>query len=183
MGREAYITKSGSLGAFATDPVYFTPSKDAGTFMVYFDDSHYINIGGSNQMAISSWNTGDAGNNYTFTEVGDFDPTAALASATPSAPITSLSELSNEKLYTVLQKGRGTSWAVADNAFASSKQTAVITGKENDPKQQFAFITSNETTYLYHAAEKKFVNKDATLSATPVQVPDAIARSLNSEKS
>ena len=168
VGQEAYITKSGSLGAFATDPVYFTPSKDAGTFMVYFDDSHYINIGGSNQMAISSWNTGDAGNNYTFTEVGDFDPTVALASATPSAPITSLSELSNEKLYTVLQKGRGTSWAIGDNALVSSKQTSVITGKENDPKQQFAFITSNETTYLYHAAEKKFVNKDATLSATPV---------------
>ena len=168
VGQEAYITKSGSLGAFATDPVYFTPSKDAGTFMVYFDDSHYINIGGSKQMAISSWNTGDAGNNYTFTEVGDFDPTVALASATPSAPITSLSELSNEKLYTVLQKGRGTSWAIGDNALVSSKQTSVITGKENDPKQQFAFITSNETTYLYHAAEKKFVNKDATLSATPV---------------
>ena len=168
VGQEAYITKSGSLGAFATDPVYFTPSKDAGTFMVYFDESHYINIGGSNQMAISSWNTGDAGNNYTFTEVGAFDPTAALASATPSAPITSLSELSNEKLYTVLQKGRGTSWAIGDNALVSSKQTSVITGKENDPKQQFAFITSNETTYLYHAAEKKFVNKDATLSATPV---------------
>lgn len=168
VGQEAYITKSGSLGAFATDPVYFTPSKDAGTFMVYFDDSHYINIGGSNQMAISSWNTGDEGNNYTFTEVGDFDPTVALASATPSAPITSLSELSNEKLYTVLQKGRGTSWAIGDNALVSSKQTSVITGKENDPKQQFAFITSNETTYLYHAAEKKFVNKDATLSATPV---------------
>ena len=168
VGQEAFITKGGALGAFATDPVYFTASKDPGTFMIYFDDNHYINIGGSNQMAISSWKIGDDGNNYTITEVADFDPTAALASATPSAPITSLSELSNEKLYTVLQKDRGTSWAVADNAFVSSKQTSVVTGKENDPKQQFAFITSNETTYLYHAAEKKFVNKDATLSETPI---------------
>ena len=168
VGQAAFITKSGSLGAFATDPVYFTPSKDAGTFMVYFDDSHYINIGGSKQMAISNWKTGDIGNNYTFTEAGEFDPTSALASATPSAAISDLSELSNEKLYTVQQKNRGTSWAVASDAMVSSKQAGVVTGKENDPKQQFAFITSNETTYLYYAADKKFVNMDGSLSETPV---------------
>ena len=168
VGQAAFITKSGSLGAFATDPVYFTPSKDAGTFMVYFDDSHYINIGGSKQMAISNWKTGDIGNNYTFTEAGEFDPTSALASATPSAAISDLSELSNEKLYTVQQKNRGTSWAVASDAMVSSKQAGVVTGKENDPKQQFAFITSNETTYIYYAADKKFVNKDGSLSETPV---------------
>ena len=168
VGQAAFITKSGSLGAFATDPVYFTPSKDAGTFMVYFDDSHYINIGGSKQMAISNWKTGDIGNNYTFTEAGEFDPTSALASATPSVAISDLSELSNEKLYTVQQKNRGTSWAVASDAMVSSKQAGVVTGKENDPKQQFAFITSNETTYLYYAADKKFVNMDGSLSETPV---------------
>ena len=170
VGQKAFISNSGALYPFADYPVNFKSGNAEGTFVVYFDGSHYVNIGGSKQMIIDGWNTADDGNSCTFTVAGDFDPTEALASATPSAPITSLSELSNEKLYTVLQKGRGTSWAVAENALVSSKQvtSGIVTGKENDPKQQFAFITNNETSYLYYAAEKKFVNKDASLSATPV---------------
>ncbi len=172
VGQKGFVTKAGAFHELALNPVFFKENTTTGgTFMVYFDQYNYINIGGSNQMAISSWDSGDVGNNYTFTEVGDFDPTEALAAATPPAPITSLEELSNEKLYTIAQKGRGTSLAVAeggDTIFANTMLgNNIIAGDPKDTKQQFAFITHNGLTYLYHATEKKFVNKDKSLSVAP----------------
>lgn len=48
---------------------------------VYFRDiaNKYINLGGEKQMAIDDWNKIDDGNAVAFIEVGDFDPTEALA--------------------------------------------------------------------------------------------------------
>ena len=82
--------------------------------------------------------------------------------------------MSNNKLYTVVQKSHSkgaTSWAIAagGDAFVSSKQVeGAVAGQADDTKQQFAFLTYEEKIYLYHPAEKKFVNKDASLSDTPV---------------
>ncbi len=179
VGQQKFINNDGTLSATADFPINFKKGNAEGTFVTYFDGSHYINIGGSNQMAINGWSTADAGNSNVFTIAADFDPTEALkalpAPVVPEFPcIKSVSELSNNKLYTVVQKNHGkgaTSWAIAagGDAFVSSKQVeGVVVGQADDTKQQFAFLTYEEKIYLYHPAEKKFVNKDASLSATPV---------------
>lgn len=179
VGQQKFIKNDGTLSATAEHPVSFKKGNAEGTFVTYFDGSHYINIGGSNQMIIDGWSSADAGNSNVFTIAADFDPTEALkalpAPVVPEFPcIKSISELSNNKLYTVVQKSHSkgaTSWAIAagGDAFVSSKQVeGAVAGQADDTKQQFAFLSYGENIYLYHPAEKKFVNKDATLSATPV---------------
>ena len=179
VGQQKFINNDGTLSATADFPINFKKGNAEGTFVAYFDGSHYVNIGGSNQMAINGWSTADAGNSNVFTIAADFDPTEALkalpAPVVPEYPfIKSVSELSNNKLYTVVQKSHSkgaTSWAIAagGDAFVSSKQVeGAVAGQADDTKQQFAFLTYEEKIYLYHPAEKKFVNKDASLSATPV---------------
>ena len=48
------------------------------TFFAYFDGSHYVNVGGSQQMIIDGWNTPDGGNSCSIIPVGEFDSSAAL---------------------------------------------------------------------------------------------------------
>ena len=61
---------------------------DGGKFYFKYDDSHNMNIGGSKQLAPDGWDTKDGGNQYTLTEVDDFDPAAALAILSNSCKIT-----------------------------------------------------------------------------------------------
>ena len=64
-------------------------SQGTGRVRVNFKGTNnYINLGGSNQMAINSWSTIDAGNAVLFVERGDFDPTEALAMLSSSADVT-----------------------------------------------------------------------------------------------
>lgn len=87
--------------------------------------------------------------------------------------VASIAQLSNNQLYYISQphhaKGT-TAWAVAEegNALKSSNDLNLTVDK-TDARQQFAFISNNNgtTLYLYHAAEKKFVNKDGALSDVP----------------
>ena len=65
-----YVNKDCTLSATATDALTFN-KQDDGTFVVKFDNDHYINLGGSNQMAVNSWGTADAGNKVTITELPD----------------------------------------------------------------------------------------------------------------
>ena len=180
VGQQKFVSNNGSLSATAEHSISFKNGNQDGTFVAYFENGNHINIGGSNQIAVNSWSTADAGNSNQYFEVADFDATEALkalpAPVVPAIPpVTSVSELSNYKLYTVVQKNHSkgaTSWAIAEGgeAFVSSKQVGngIVVGQEDDTKQQFAFLSYGENIYLYHPAEKKFVNKDATLSATPV---------------
>lgn len=86
--------------------------------------------------------------------------------------ITSISQLSNTKLYYVSQPYRNnTSWAVAEGGDAMKSNVYLkLTADANDTRQQFAFISNDGGAmhYLYHAAEKKFVNKDGLLSNEPI---------------
>ena len=179
VGQQKFINNDGTLSATADYPVYFKKGNAEGTFVAYFDGSHHINIDNAGSVLIDGWSSADAGNSNVYTAVVDFDPTEALkalpAPVVPEYPfIKSVSELSNNKLYTVVQKNHSkgaTSWAIAagGDAFVSSKQVeGAVVGQADDTKQQFAFLTYEEQIYLYHPAEQKFVNKDATLSATPV---------------
>ena len=173
VGQKSFIANNKGFSLYADYPVYFKKGMDGldGTFVVYFDNTHYINIGSQNDLFMDTWSTADEGNSCTFTVAGSFDPTEALANAVAPEPIKSLDELNINKLYTIVQKGRGTSLAVAEGKDTLCANTTIagnpITGDPTDTKQQFAFITYNGLTYLYHAAEKKFLNKDKSLSVVP----------------
>ena len=73
-----FVNKDGSLGDKPIDPIYFKDGAYSGSFMAYFDDKHYVNIGGSREMLIDGWKTPDGGNSCEIIRVGDFDPTEAL---------------------------------------------------------------------------------------------------------
>ena len=95
---QGYVTPSGTLttDVGACKPVYLNSSK-----VMYFDNTHYINTGGSNQIVIDDWGTADAGNILTIAEAGNFDPTAALAVfATPTCNVTYVISDANGVVYT-----------------------------------------------------------------------------------
>lgn len=88
--------------------------------------------------------------------------------------VAAIAQLVNDKLYYVSQPNHtqgATSWAIATggNALQSSGDLGIESAKE-DSRQQFAFISNDNgaTRYLYHAVEKKFVNRDGSLAETPI---------------
>ena len=98
-----------------------------------------------------------------------------LCSFAVNAQITDVSQLDNETVYFVSQprhdKG-ATSWAVADGGAALKSNVELgIESDEADLRQQFSFITNDggSSYYLYHPAEEKYVNRDGSLSATPLK--------------
>lgn len=73
-------TYAGGLVASAGDPIVLHDASAYGTnrFMVQFKDKElYFNINGENNTAINDWKTIDSGNAILFTEVGNFNPSAA----------------------------------------------------------------------------------------------------------
>ena len=92
-----------------------------------------------------------------------------LCSVTASAEtITDISQLSNTRLYYIsTQRG---AWAVAEGGDAMKSNAELgVEASPTDPRQQFAFISYNggTTRYLYHVAEKKFVDMLGELSEMP----------------
>ena len=78
-----FMQKDGSLTtALPIDNIQVT-NLDGGAYFFKYDDDHVVNLGGSNQLTIDGWGgsygTVDAGNTYTLTEVGTFDPAEAIA--------------------------------------------------------------------------------------------------------
>lgn len=87
--------------------------------------------------------------------------------------VQSMSKLSNERLYYVTipnHQGGLTTWAVAQEGnVLTTNQALGIPAKKESTTQQFAFVSNDEgaTRYLYHAATKKFINKDGSLAEKP----------------
>ena len=83
--------------------------------------------------------------------------TTSMAQTVPAA----------NKLYTVVAEGHTNvskpQWAINDEGtkIVSTGNTTVST----EEQKQFAFVTNNGATYIYSPAAKKFVLKDASLSA------------------
>jgi hypothetical protein len=113
--------------------------------MTSSNPSKAINIGG--QWTWDGWTTTDGGNRLTITEVGDIDPTAALAMLTT-------------KVYTVsCQRG---SWAVTSDHTALTAHNA-SNASSNDADKQFALFTIEGKMYLYSVGAEKFVKSDGSL--------------------
>ncbi len=79
--------------------------------------------------------------------------------------------LSSTQVYTI--NGRRGGWYASSTTFMSTKD-ARTTVNINDANQHFAFVTDpadNSKVYLYSVGQKKFVNKDCTLTTS---APDRI---------
>lgn len=165
-----YVNKDNTLSTTPKDPVYFMEGEYENTFVVYFDASHVINTNDTDGLIInrwgplSGWGKADGGNSCLITRVEKSEPE-------PEPEPNPQPELDNETLYFVSQPYRGaTSWAIAKGGTALQCNGELgIAADKNDTRQQFAFITNDggNTRYLYHPAERKYVNMDGSLSATP----------------
>ena len=165
-----YVNKDNTLSATPRDPVYFLVGEYENTFVVYFDESHIINTNNDDGLIInrwgplSGWGKADGGNSCLITRVEKSEPE-------PEPEPNPQPELDNETLYFISQPYRGaTSWAIAKGgtALQCNGELGLVADK-NDTRQQFAFITNDggNTRYLYHPAERKYVNMDGSLGATP----------------
>ena len=94
---EKFVNKDGSLSNKPVDAIQFKAGYYDHTFVVYFDGTHYINVGGNRQMTIDWWNTPDGGNSCVITPVGEFDPTEALKAFESEDTGIDNSEFSNQK--------------------------------------------------------------------------------------
>ena len=144
VGEEKFVNKDGSLGSEPKDAVRIKQGAYDKTFMFYFDNSHYINVGGSQQMIIDGWYTPDGGNSCLITPVGDFDssfigvPVTGVALDKTSAEVIVGESLtlvatvtpSNASNQTVAWSTTNTSVATVDecgNVVAHAAGTATIT--------------------------------------------------------
>jgi uncharacterized protein YjdB len=69
VAEQKYISKEGELSADSVDPVYFKRGAYENTFIVYFDDDHYINVNDYGNLVIDYWNKPDGGNSCVITAV------------------------------------------------------------------------------------------------------------------
>lgn len=81
VAEKKFVNWDGTLSQAANVPVYFKAGAYENTFMIYFNERLYINIGGSNQLTIDGWNTPDDGNSYTILPVGECKPFASVVDA------------------------------------------------------------------------------------------------------
>ena len=75
---QKFVNKDGSLSATSVDAISFMNGAYDNTFFAYFDGSHYVNVGGSQQMIIDGWSIPDGGNSCSIIPVGEFDSATAL---------------------------------------------------------------------------------------------------------
>ena len=74
-----FVGKEGMLTDEPVDPIYFKEGAYDTTYVAYFDEAHYINVGGSQQMVIDDYSTLDGGNSVIIRPAKTFNPKAALA--------------------------------------------------------------------------------------------------------
>lgn len=76
-----FVTKTGALSKKPSEPISFTNGKWEGTFTLYFDMKHFININNYKKLVINDWGVTDEGNSFTITAVDDFEPSDELLSS------------------------------------------------------------------------------------------------------
>lgn len=121
-----YYLYSVSAGKFATtnmnvlseNPTEAVNFKDNGNgFVLYFDQNHYINMGGSNQLSIDNWSTADDGNIFTITDVADFTPSDELLAKLNSVSVT-FKYMVGDKLYAEITKDISAGTVLSADNFA-----------------------------------------------------------------
>ena len=88
-----FVGKKGVLSSQPVDAIRFKAGAYDNTFIAYFDDNNYINVGGSQQMTIDGWSTADGGNSCFIAPLPIvFDPAEALAAIAGKVSSISLSQ-------------------------------------------------------------------------------------------
>ena len=131
-----FLCKDKSMSTTPTDAVQNLPQTD-GTFVLKFDDSHYINMGGSNQLAIDGWSTADAGNKFTITHVANWEPSVDILQLLGYASIVTINYNVGAKNYlsTTIKVKNGTTLSASDfNHLSAAKDyVSVSDWDKKDP--------------------------------------------------
>ncbi|MBR2638426.1 MAG: exo-alpha-sialidase [Bacteroidaceae bacterium] len=154
-----FIKKDRTLVKGPGDAIEFADAGDGERVRVNFKNivNSYINLGGSNQMTIDGWHTMDEGNRVKFTEVDDFDPTAAIEMLkNPEI------EIENYFAATTVTDGefaQGTIWYtlqiaangfVIDNNGSNKIPLDDFASDPTDEAQLWAFTGDNENGYTLY---------------------------------
>ena len=162
VGANKYVNNDGSTSKDATNAIQFSAQTD-GTFLLYFDATHYINLGGSKQVIINDYKTPDQGNKMTISEIPD-----QLVNVTWNYYI-------GDQLYTTKNEtlagntdctAPAVDFFVAENQSASNTGSAptltinvyghenlpfeVTTDLQNNPKWYAVSLHTNNDFFLWH---------------------------------
>lgn len=121
-----FVNKTGDLVNSPADPILFKDGNATGTFVIYFDASHYINIGGDNQLAINNWSTADGGNSYTITPVAEFSPSEELLNSINTVDVT-VNFIVGEKTYSSANKRFTLNTAINAETFTTDLNGTYLT--------------------------------------------------------
>ena len=115
----------------------------------------------------------DEGKRYRIVKVGQSSDNSPLAKIEEAEEmIKTISELSNDKVYTVSTLDRGNWYHYSEKDSLWSTHKVGVAPEAKDANQQFAFLTVAGHTYIYSLGAKKFVVKAGgytTYSDTPSQ--------------
>ena len=87
VGKKKYIDNTGALTDEPTHPIVFEVGNRTGTFVVWYDADHFVNVNNEQQIIVNNWGPGgtnpagcaDDGNSIVITAVEDFNPEDALS--------------------------------------------------------------------------------------------------------
>lgn len=176
VGQSKYISNTGALTESPTHPITFKAGNRTGTFVVWFDQSHIVNVGGAGQLAIDGWGpdgqhgNADNGNSIVITPVDDFDPTDALSkfATTLPDPIRASEVVANKKyLIKNVSSGRsGFLYLGNDNALCIGE----LSDLSNIPDNYLFKALPNSTGLYLKASEGGYIptgnGSGSNLSAT-----------------
>lgn len=155
-----YVTKDCTLSETATDALTFN-KQDDGTFVIKFDNDHYISVGNNQKIVVDSWSWADAGNKVTIKEVPD-----ALVEVTWNYQIgdRTFKTITEELAANTACTAPAVDFFVADsqsadNTGSGETLTITVSGHENLP---FVVTTdlNNAKWYAWrmHSNEPKFLS-------------------------
>ena len=158
-----FVNKTGDLVETPADPVLFKDGNASGTFVLYFDASHYMNMGGSKQLIIDSWSSVDEGNSYTITPVADFAPSEALLSSINTVDVT-VNFIVDGKTYSSVTKSYTVNTAIKAETFAADLNGTYLTFANTDVQ-----TVTNETATI---------NVNCTVGALPFTASESYANAV-----
>lgn len=126
-----FVNKTGDLVDSPADPILFKDGNASGTFVLYFDASHYMNMGGSNQLAINGWSTADGGNSYTITPVAEFSPSEELLNSINTVDVT-VNFIVGGNTYSTANKSYNLNTAINAETFTTDLNGTYLTFASTD---------------------------------------------------
>lgn len=139
---EKYVNKDRNLSSTPQDDITLLTQSD-GTFVIKFDDSKYINIGGANQMEINDWSTVDAGNKVT---INDITETAEYKAALEQRKI----QKAREDFYTAIENAK--SMIRYDKTPVALSTANVYCNNPEQGEGSVEYLFDNNPNTYYHSS-------------------------------